>query len=126
MQSNPKIVFAQEMLDMENKLALLTGQNRQQCCYDLAVRYAQVCVTGDCWERALFGLSYVNLYPEANHWNVLVWDDQTLDYVKRIKPQSQQYQALVALREFEKQNAQGISDYVSRCDEYILFCRQEK
>ena len=166
LQSNPKIVFAQEMLDMENKLALLTGQNRQQCCYDLAVRYAQACVTGDCWflmrdgkslsdtvrvnevdlgakavsllreasqsdnvqlkERALFGLSYVNLYPEANHWNVLIWDDQALDYVKRIKPQSQQYQALVALREFEKQNAQGISDYVSRCDEYILFCRQEK
>lgn len=166
LKSNPKVAFAHEMLDMENKMTLLTGQNRQQCCYDLAVRYAQACFTGDCWflmhdgksvsdtvrvnevdlaakavsllreaskssdlrlrERSLFALSYVYLYPESHRWSILVWDNSAIDYVRKVNPQSQQYQAFTALAEFEKQNTQGISEYVSRCDEYKQFCKRKQ
>ena len=46
---NPKLLFAQEMLSMEGQLNILTDDARLQCCYDLAVRYAQANFTGDCW-----------------------------------------------------------------------------
>ena len=46
---NPKLAFAREMLEMEGQLNVLEGEARQQCCYDLAVRYAQANFTGDCW-----------------------------------------------------------------------------
>ncbi len=49
LKSNPKMDFAREMLKMEGEMNMLTGQAQQQRCYDLAVRYAQACVTGDCW-----------------------------------------------------------------------------
>ena len=49
LRSNPKMDFAREMLQMENELNLLAGQAQQQRCYDLAIRYAQACFTGDCW-----------------------------------------------------------------------------
>ncbi len=47
--SNPKATFASEMQQMEQELKSLSGQARQQRCYDLAVRYAQAHYTGDCW-----------------------------------------------------------------------------
>ena len=34
---------------MEGELNVLSGQQQQQRCYDLAVRYAQAHFTGDCW-----------------------------------------------------------------------------
>ena len=49
LKENPKLAFAQEMRQMEGELKVLKGQARQQRCYDLAVRYAQVNETGDCW-----------------------------------------------------------------------------
>ena len=49
LKSNPKLVFAAEMQKMEGELSILSGQARQQRCYDLAVRYAQASFTGDCW-----------------------------------------------------------------------------
>ena len=49
LKENPKKAFALEMQKMEAQLNVLTGQSRQQCCYDLAVRYAQAHFTGDCW-----------------------------------------------------------------------------
>ena len=47
--ANPKLVFAQEMETMEADLNVLTGNERELRCYDLAVRYAQATFTGDCW-----------------------------------------------------------------------------
>lgn len=46
---NPKLLFAREMQQMEQTIGPLNGLARQQRCYDLAVRYAQVSFTGDCW-----------------------------------------------------------------------------
>jgi hypothetical protein len=46
---NPKLIFAKEMQMLESGLNFLSGQARQQRCYDLAIRYAQVNFTGDCW-----------------------------------------------------------------------------
>lgn len=49
LQENPKLAFAQKMQTLEGELNVLTGKAREQRCYDLAVRYAQVNFTGDCW-----------------------------------------------------------------------------
>ena len=49
LRSNPKLTFAREMQKMEGELNVLKGKAREQRCYDLAVRYAQACLTGDCW-----------------------------------------------------------------------------
>lgn len=49
LKENPKLAFAKEMRQLEGELNVLKGKARQQRCYDLAVRYAQVNETGDCW-----------------------------------------------------------------------------
>lgn len=46
---NPRLAFAKEMQTKEAGLNLLKSNLRQQRCYDLAVRYAQADMTGDCW-----------------------------------------------------------------------------
>jgi hypothetical protein len=43
------MTFCREMQQMEGELNVLSGLQRQQRCYDLAVRYAQANFTGDCW-----------------------------------------------------------------------------
>jgi hypothetical protein len=43
------MTFCREMQKMEGELNVLSGQEKQQRCYDLAVRYAQANFTGDCW-----------------------------------------------------------------------------
>ncbi len=49
LRENPKVEFAREMQKMEDRLSRLKGKERQQQCYELAVRYAQAHFTGDCW-----------------------------------------------------------------------------
>ena len=49
LKTNPKLIFAKEMLSMESELNVLSGQARLQRYYDLAIRYAQANFTGDCW-----------------------------------------------------------------------------
>ena len=49
LQQHPKVTFCREMQKMEGELNVLSGQQQQQQCYDLAVRYAQANFTGDCW-----------------------------------------------------------------------------
>ena len=49
MTTSPKLDFAKEMLAMETRLPKLKGKDYEQACYDLAARYAQVSITGDCW-----------------------------------------------------------------------------
>ncbi len=46
---NPRKAIASEILQLEQGLNLLKGKARLQRCYDLAVRYAQIHVSGDCW-----------------------------------------------------------------------------
>ena len=72
-------------------------------------------------ERALFAKSYGGLYPDADSWQVWEWNDAEVEYVSVIHPHSTQYQAFQTLADFEQQNPQGVSRYVSRCDEYIQF-----
>ena len=49
LQQHPKVTFCREIQQMEGELNVLSGLQRQQRCYDLAVRYAQAHFTGDCW-----------------------------------------------------------------------------
>ena len=49
LKQNPKLVFAREMQQMEAESHVLSGQALCQRYYDLAVRYAQAHITGDCW-----------------------------------------------------------------------------
>lgn len=163
LKTNPKLVFAKEMLAMESELNVLSGKAQQQRYYDLAVRYAQANFTGDCWwlmrdaksvndsvrvnefslanrtlyylkkasetkdlrlkEKALFGLCYGELQPYSL-WYENIWNNQTYEYDRKTNPQAAQYRAFATLVDFEKKNASGTSQYVSRCDEYIQFRKQ--
>lgn len=49
LKENPRLRFVREIEKMEAGLNVLSGKAYQQCCYDLAVRYAQAHFTGDCW-----------------------------------------------------------------------------
>ena len=49
LNQHPKMVFCREVQQMEGELNVLSGLQREQRCYDLAVRYAQANFTGDCW-----------------------------------------------------------------------------
>ena len=164
LKANPKLVFAREMQKMESELNVLAGQARQQRCYDLAVRYAQACYSGDCWylthdtksvcdtvrvneadltvkavgllreaskatdfklkERALFALAYVYMHSEHERWFIEEWNGNLLEYITRPRRQATQYKAFAILADFEKEHPGRISDYVSRCDEYIQFRKQ--
>ena len=44
-----KLDFCKEVQMMENSLSLLNGKALEQRCYNLAVRYAQASIHGDCW-----------------------------------------------------------------------------
>ena len=44
-----KLDFCKEVQMMENSLSLLNGKALEQRCYNLAVRYAQASIYGDCW-----------------------------------------------------------------------------
>jgi len=44
-----KLDFCKEMQEMENSLSVLKGKEFEQRCYNLAVRYAQASIYGDCW-----------------------------------------------------------------------------
>jgi hypothetical protein len=44
-----KLDFCKEVQMMENSLNMLSGKALEQSCYNLAVRYAQASIHGDCW-----------------------------------------------------------------------------
>jgi hypothetical protein len=75
-------------------------------------------------EKALFALSYGELYNENQRWFTREWNNETYEYDRKTSSNSQQYRAFAALANFEKQNATHTSQYVSRCDEYIQFRKQ--
>ena len=72
-------------------------------------------------EKALFALSYAELYKEEQRWFTREWNNETYEYDRKTVSNTQQYSAFAALANFEKQNATHTSQYVSRCDEYIQF-----
>ena len=49
-----------------------------------------------------------------------------MDDVMKIHPESSQYQALIELARFEKENSHRTSAYVSRCDNYTTFLSSRK
>ena len=75
-------------------------------------------------EKALFAMSWGELYREDNRWRVEVWDDNTGDCSWKVKRQSPQYRAFTGLADLEKQDPSRTSQYVSRCDEFIQFKKQ--
>ena len=44
-----KLDFCKEVQMMENSLNMLNGKALEQRCYNLAIRYAQASIYGDCW-----------------------------------------------------------------------------
>ena len=72
----------------------------------------------DIRERALFAQCYAGLYDESNRWCAWDWDSKVMDMVRLVDPLSDQYKAFMKLADFEVQNQQGPSSYVSRCDEF--------
>ena len=44
-----KLDFCKEVQSMENSLSRLNGKALEERCYNLAVRYAQASIHGDCW-----------------------------------------------------------------------------
>ena len=49
LKSNYKLDFARQMLAWEKEAEIMKGDAQCQRYYDLAVRYAQACNSGDCW-----------------------------------------------------------------------------
>lgn len=166
MKENPKLAFAREMQQLEGELNVLKGKTRQQRCYDLAVRYAQVNETGDCWfilhdgkspdnyrkpsdsvphetnlyvrimdllneaakttdpqlkERALFALAYGELQHDNLWYSLGEWNSALSSYEVLPNQHASQWKAFARLSEFEKNNANGPSSYVTLCDEYVQF-----
>lgn len=166
MKENPKLAFAREMQQLEGELNVLKGKARQQRCYDLAVRYAQVNETGDCWfilhdgkspdnyrkpsdsvphetnlyvrimdllneaakttdpqlkERALFALAYGELQHDNLWYSLGEWNSALSSYEVLPNQHASQWKAFARLSEFEKNNANGPSSYVTFCDEYVQF-----
>ena len=78
-------------------------------------------------ERALFALCYGYLY--FSEWQIQPWNSDDPDspaYQRLTNPKSRQYQALVALADFERSNKAGVSKYVSNCDEFLQFGKKNK
>jgi hypothetical protein len=75
-------------------------------------------------EKALFAMSYGELYTKK--WYDEVWNDKTYETYRKPNSRSPQYKAFTALKAFEKQNATRTTRYVSRCDEYLQFCKANK
>lgn len=166
MKENPKLAFAREMQQLEGELNVLKGKARQQRCYDLAVRNAQVNETGDCWfilhdgkspdnyrkpsdsvphetnlyvrimdllneaakttdpqlkERALFALAYGELQHDNLWYSLGEWNSALSSYEVLPNQHASQWKAFARLSEFEKNNANGPSSYVTLCDEYVQF-----
>ena len=46
---DPKLTFAKEMQMLEGSMHILSGRTLEKRYYDLAVRYAQASIKGDCW-----------------------------------------------------------------------------
>jgi len=73
-------------------------------------------------EKALFALGYHYLYDDHDLWRASVWNEKTYEEEWRVNKQSPQYRAYSALADMEKRDK--VSQYVSKCDEYIQFRKQ--
>jgi hypothetical protein len=63
-------------------------------------------------EKSLYALAFL----ATDTWYQEEWDDKAGKFVKIPQKNSQQYQALQTLSNFEKKNATRTSQYVSHCD----------
>ncbi len=63
---NYKLSFAREMLAMEKEAAIMKGDAQCQRYYDLAIRYAQAGISGDCWYLTHFSKSPTDLSVGKN------------------------------------------------------------
>ena len=63
-------------------------------------------------EKSLYALAFL----ATDTWYQEEWDDKAGQFVKIPQKNSQQYQALQTLSNFEKKNATRTSQYVSHCD----------
>lgn len=49
-------------------------------------------------------------------WTIEVWDEKAADYVQKVMPQSQQYNAMAALLSLYLNNESKADLFVTRCD----------
>lgn len=121
LKSNPKIDFAREMQNLESGLALLQGKAAQQRYYDLAVRYAQACFTGDCWFLTHDGKSeydtvHVNEVDlRAKALTMLRKASQTTDFALKEKALfAMSYGYLYSDKWYENEWDSSVSKYVTK------------
>jgi len=75
-------------------------------------------------EKALFALCYVDFFNEKDRWYHIEWENgQSVRYGESGNPQ---YKAYAQFVDFVRSKGNSPSTYVSRCDEYIQFCKQYK
>ncbi len=72
-------------------------------------------------EKILTGKAY--LYGFTSPWYEMVWNDQTCESDRVVRPNALGYKAWAELAAFEKAHAPKTSGYVSRCDEYNNFLK---
>jgi hypothetical protein len=87
-----------------------------------AVELLSIANTLSCFdwkERTYYAMAWLPFDP----WCVEKWSDEKVDFVREIRPQSQQYQALLSLYCLEKENSARTSFYVSRCDVLKQFAK---
>lgn len=69
---NPKLRFCKEMQDLESQYRLGSRETKEKVAYELAVRYYQASIWGDCWYLTHYGWSSADTV-----------EDGELDYVGR-------------------------------------------
>lgn len=64
-------------------------------------------------EKSLYALAYMR---HNDPWTIEVWDEKVADYVQKVMPQSQQYNAMAALLSLYLNNESKADLFVTRCD----------
>jgi len=75
-----KLDFCKEMQMMEGSLSLLKGKAYDQRCYNLAVRYAQASIHGDCW----WLLSYSKSIWDSVQANEVDMDQRAIEMLQKV------------------------------------------
>lgn len=95
-QENQKLVFAREMLQLENGRSVLAADQRWQRDFDLATRYFQASYLGDAWYLTRYGHSVMDT-ARTDERDFVAIAAQLLENVARTAKPANRERALFAL-----------------------------
>ena len=100
LKSSYKLDFARQMLAWEKEVEIMKGDAQCQRYYDLAVRYAQACNSGDCWYLTHSGKSTGDdvVYENEKDFNGIA--RQLLEKASKAKDKKLKEKALFGLTYF--------------------------